>query len=317
MNQQADSKEKLINLISEGLKAKPAYLLIFGICVLLFLMGAGAGFGAIVENNVNLLLPAFILIFLSFIAALLVSAYVIRIMEVSTRKVVEVDGPPDIHNLTGDKDFDNILAVIIEGLRDTLKIDDEVFYSAVQDQCEDFCDKVVNSWSNGHLMVREHQYNKTMLNVYSHAKDSVFCTSILDFAPTWAQHLGSQILNAHAKSNALVTRVFIFNNRSEVTSDLLEEMRKQNSTGNIKVRVYFDDEDLTFSFPPDISKDFSIIDNGKAISVTLSFGDDEWYALWYFKDYRRAGKFLRIRQSIIAGSESFEDFEKWARHVGQ
>lgn len=73
----------------EGLKEKPAYLLIFGITALFFLAGIGSMIGSIVQkNNVGIITGGVVAV-----VALLISAYVVRIVEEPAYKTYYKSGP--------------------------------------------------------------------------------------------------------------------------------------------------------------------------------------------------------------------------------
>jgi hypothetical protein len=68
-----------------------------------------------------------------------------------------------------------------------------------------------------------------------------------------------------------------------------------------------------FELPTDISKDFTVIDRGEAIAVTLSFGGDNLAAEWYIKDEDRKIRFEGLCKSLLRASEACPQFEEWVK----
>jgi hypothetical protein len=300
------SKTKLATVIVEGLRTKPAYLLIFGICALLFMFSFGAGAVALAAGNPQWMYVASF----CFVVALISAVAVVRVVEKNQKQIVAPPPVPAGPPLTiGHPGFDDVLKAINTGLREALSIDNDIFRQAMLDECHSFQAKV-GVWSDGQFQAHDAQYNEILLQLYAHARESVFSTTIPNYLPTWTTPLGRQITEAHAKSRALVTRVFVFNSRNEVTAQAIEEMEKQDRLGNIKVRLYFDEEDKTFNFPPDVSRDFTVIDKGEAIGITVSFGEGSTAAVWYIKDQNKRQRFLHICEALERGSIPFRDFKK-------
>ena len=100
------------------------------------------------------------------------------------------------------------------------------------------------------------------------------------------------------------------NKRDEVTAEAFAVMEKQ-SKARMNVRLFFSDESRLFSFPADISKDFTVVDHGEAIGTTISFGGDSLAAEWYIQDQDRKRRFEGICKSLTQGSEEFSKFREW------
>lgn len=81
MNSTESEKLKLITSIVEGLKQKPAYLLLFGILVLFMFIVSAFAAVALRENQVPVVIGSFVVI----LVALFLAAYVIKIVEGSGR----------------------------------------------------------------------------------------------------------------------------------------------------------------------------------------------------------------------------------------
>src|SRR6266478_253811 len=305
------SKIKLVTLIAEGLGKKPAYLLIFGICVLFFIFGIGSGIYSL--NNPR---PESIYIviscFVGFVAALIVGVIVVRTVEVSVPQPEsgQLESRADVPKLTGNQKIDQTLARINQGVIEAFQIDNKIFHEAILEACQNFLSDVAD-WEDGQFKAQDELYNRILLEFYEHAESTVFSTSVPDYISTWNGSLGERILRAHKESQASVTRVFVFNNKSEVTREVAEQMGTQNEIERIKVRLYFDEEDPNFNFPVDVGRDFTVIDDGEAIGITASFGGSSPTAIWFIKDEQRKPRFLKMRNSLLAGSVSFDSFYQW------
>ncbi|HEY0736753.1 MAG TPA: hypothetical protein VGD69_17675 [Herpetosiphonaceae bacterium] len=208
-----------------------------------------------------------------------------------------------------DKEISDALRNLGQGITKALSIDHPIFRKAILGKVYNFSADV-NNWENGQLYFGPLDSQEYLLDLYRDAKDTVFSTSVKDFFEHWDEVFGDRILEANKESNAKVIRVFIYNERNEVTNDDFEQMQKQVDNG-IDLRIYFDKEDRFFSFPPNVSRDFTIIDNGKAIGVTESFGRHNNSARWYFNNTKIANQFQQIKESLIRGSESFKKFQDW------
>ena len=61
---------------------------------------------------------------------------------------------------------------------------------------------------------------------------------------------------------------------------------------------------------PDSGIDFTVIDQGEAIEVTLALGSEGLAATWYIKDEGRKQRFASICNSLDQDSEDFERFRR-------
>lgn len=119
--------------------------------------------------------------------------------------------------------------------------------------------------------------------------------------------IGHQLMEAHLKSKASVTRLFIFNNREEIAPNATRVMDAQAKAG-INVRLFFSEEFKQFPWPAEVSRDFTIIDNGEAIGITLSFGSNNLVAEWYVQNHNRKQQFEGFRRMLVQASEALSTF---------
>jgi hypothetical protein len=55
-----------------------------------------------------------------------------------------------------------------------------------------------------------------------------------------------------------------------------------------------------------------MVDDGEAIGITASFGGSNPTAIWHIKDEKRKADTLKMRDSLVAGSISFDAFRtRW------
>jgi hypothetical protein len=297
-----DQRGSLLQSISAGLKQKPAYLLIFALSALFFLFGIGDAVAAIANSNPQLWAYAFGGLCFSMVAAV----FVIFKVE-QTRPILPPMPPPPQpeHESSGNPKFDEILDAIRSGVSEGLKLDNVTFHEAMLQSCAGIRAQAAE-WSHGEIHVRE-QYNELLIKFYERAERFVFSTSIPGYLSAWGSPFGKKLMQAHRKSNAVVNRIFIFNNRAEVTDEALAIMQEQVSAG-IHVRVHLSDESKVFTLPPEIGNDFTVIDNGEAIGVTIALGSDRLAATWYVQDKDRKQRFELTCDALIRDSEDYSQF---------
>ncbi|MCA8961633.1 MAG: nucleotide-binding protein [Planctomycetes bacterium] len=168
-------------------------------------------------------------------------------------------------------------------------------------------DTVVNRsehWKRGEIIALRN-YSEVLKQAYRDAKVSIFSTSLPDYEATWSTPLGMEILNAQrTNTQAQSTRVFVFSRRDEIREENREEFRRHREC-RIRVLIYVDQEDDTFDFPPDLSKDWTIIDGGRAVGVTSRY-EDGLEARWYF-DHEKAALFREYERRLRAAAEEWSD----------
>lgn len=295
-----------VSEIVRNLAKTPAYLLVFGIAFLVVLLAS-----VFIAANLQVQHPEIYLALslLSLIVALLVSLPVIRIMEAGriaatlTPKPADVSEPPQ----TGEPRIDASLNHISENLRRAVQIQHPVFLDEIAATCNDFAAQSTD-WRQGQVVIPAARYNEILHYLYENAKESVFATSIPEYFAAWTSALGEELLEAHRRSRARVIRVFVFDNVTDIKPEELKEMARQKAT-QIEVRIYLDNEDKFFNFPPDVSRDFTIIDD-EVIGITRSYGRDNFEAVWYFQDKTRQERFLRIRESLLNHSRTLEQLQQ-------
>jgi hypothetical protein len=302
---QDSDRWSFLQALAAGLRQQPAYLLIFAISSLFFLLSLGSGVSAAVGGKPQL----WYLAFGGLLASLIAAVIVVRNVHAPPPPPPPPPEPAREPALgPRNQSSDDVLYAIHENVNKALGFKNDTFREAVLQECDDFRARA-SDWSEGRIRAQVH-YNKFLLTFYERAKESVFSTNIPNYLSTWSTDFGDRLMEAHQKSRATVTRIFVFNKRDEVTSEAVAVMEKQ-SKGGINVRLYFSDESKLFSFPVDISKDFTVIDHGEAIGTTISFGGDSMAAEWYIQDQDRERRFEGICKSLTQGSEDFAKFREW------
>jgi hypothetical protein len=205
----------------------------------------------------------------------------------------------------GDSELSRAIAAIVSNVRDAMTINNEVFRSMVRRRCERLLAKSA-SWRQGRFMAKW-DYNSILVELYSNARDRVFCTSVPDFLANWTGNLGKALLQAHRRSSAKVTRVFVFSSRDQVTESAYRIL-KEHGDAQIEVRLIFDDEIREFDLRD--SKDFTIIDDGEVIGVTMKF-TDEIAAEWHFSNEEIAPHYKHQQQQLLLYSIDLDAFEAW------
>lgn len=202
---------------------------------------------------------------------------------------------------------EEVLAALRSTLLATWSINSEILRREVLFQCN-FFTQMAAPWRRGEYRAPRERYNTVLLDLYKTAKREIFSTSVAQYLSTWNQELGRRILAVHAGGSALVTRVFRFDRREEIDEVARRIMRSHADTKNVSVRVFIDSED-PFDFPPQLSRDFTFIDDGEVIGVTTSYGTDELEAHWHFHDRTMAATLRDIRDSLISSSATLDEFD--------
>lgn len=286
---------RTLRRITAALSARPELVLVFAVCTLVATLAAGAQLFVDKEQQ----LPLFALAGAFLIGALVAGARVFRdVTQSSFEPHRESEAAP-----ATEAPFAGAMASTAQSLGRAQRIDNPVFLEEVTLALDDLRSRA-EDWARGKLIAPEERYNRVLLKLYESATTSVFSTTIPDYLETWNSPLGDQLLEAHQRSTAGVTRVFVFNERSELTDAAVTLMRRHEDAG-VRVLVYIDREDPGFSFSPDVSRDFTIIDDGRAIGVTVSYGR-ALQAEWYFDDNARKGRFRDIRESLLRGCRRLE-----------
>lgn len=205
----------------------------------------------------------------------------------------------------GDEDIADALRGIIDGIEVAIEnYKDNTFRKVIKSTIDRFY-RHISNWKVGQLFVGPSDSKDFLIDLYGNAEDEVFSTSVKDFFTHWSDEFGHKIVDANVHSKATVTRVFIFNTPDDISERDKQEMRTQVDRG-IRVMLFFDKKTAA-SFPPDVTRDFTIIDHGKIIGVTQSFGVDNNSAIWYFFNEDRAREFRSYRDTLIAQSEEFRN----------
>ncbi|MEZ4297634.1 MAG: hypothetical protein R3B70_21920 [Polyangiaceae bacterium] len=172
--------------------------------------------------------------------------------------------------------------------------------------------RTAEGWSRGTFSVHGARYNDVLLELYTAATRTVFATSIPDYSETWDSNFGERLLRAHQTNGhqAHVDRVFVFQSSQDVTEEAVRQMTRQKDAG-IRVRVYIDDDDPAFQFPPNISRDFTVIDDA-IVGTTRSYGrqGEGLEAVWEFSNEVHLRQVQHVREKLLAGSQELEAFLK-------
>lgn len=290
------SESTVLQTIADGLRVRPAYLLIFAIATIFGLFGLGSGVTALVKGSVQLSILAF--------AAFVISDVVAVVVILRLETPLKPDGLVcQLPTTVGNARFDDILDALKENIAAALRYDNDDFHSAVLEQCNEFRSRSAD-WGRGTFTTFGH-YNDLLLAFYKHARHSVFSTSIPAYLSAWTTRLGEQIIETHVNGAATVTRVFLFDTRDQVDAEAVKVMKNQNDKG-IVVMVNFA-EDAPHQAPTQIIKDFTIIDHGDAIGVTKSFGAN-LAAEWYIKDKNKMEFFEDYSSKLKDSSVKFPTF---------
>jgi hypothetical protein len=296
---------KLLSLVIKALEKKPNLVAIFGICLLgFFVTTTTLAIRGVTEQATYWVHGAFLV----FLVGGLVSAIIV------SKEVKKV--PPSIAQPESQRtkiDFTNLtlfqpeLGPILLSMEQAARFRNDVFLQEIRRECSNFAVSA-DHWAQGRISVPPTRYNAVLLNLYESAKRSVFCTSFTEYRSTWQTELGNLVLRAHEKAGAKVTRVFIFDKFEDILEADILAMKAQAKHRLIEVLIFIDQEYPAFDFPPDVTRDFTIIDEKSAIGITSSFGQNKLAADWYFDNEAKFKNLNYIQTSVIKGSYPFDEF---------
>ncbi len=161
-------------------------------------------------------------------------------------------------------------------------------------------------WQQRRVVLVGHHYDDFLEKVYASARRTVFATCSEGDIESWAGRTGERLIAAHRKSPATVTRVFVFEDRDDIREEHKAIMRSQTGEG-FEVEVYINNEDDFFHFPPDLNRDFAVIDEGKIIGKSSQRRGGA-VSEWVFNDRDERDRFAeyvrRLRNGCLRENDS-------------
>ncbi|MBK6264385.1 hypothetical protein JKA74_05000 [Marivirga sp. S37H4] len=284
--------------IIESLKERPAYILVFSISFI-FLSSSfiTSIVGAIKSNDYLAFLALGV-----FIITLISMILVVYRVEPKTEKQKTIRKPiSEIEN----KEINDAINSILDNIENGIDKNNVFLNERIQEVTSKWR-AISGNWKDGMFVAIREEYNNVLLSVYRRAKSDIFSTSTEQYNSTWNRELGKAIVKAHENGTANVTRVFLFGKRSEINETHLKKMKYHNDCDKVTVRVFIDDE-APFNFPPEIAKDFTIIDNGIMIGVTQRFDPEDLSATWYCQNENRIDTFNRVKSELMSNSKPLKE----------
>lgn len=121
----------------------------------------------------------------------------------------------------------------------------------------------------------------------------------------WSQRIGIDVLAFHSKSKATVTRIFVFDYKTDLTEEVMAELKRQADSNKVQVYAYFHKEDNQFDFEQ-FSRDFCIIDEGAAISVTTVLDERGFSGVFYFNNPAQSTEYVTRFVHLKNASDTLE-----------
>jgi hypothetical protein len=304
------AKQDWVSKVIEELSKQPAYLLVFALCALFFLSGIGTAVAGVIKNgNIDYLIISALLCIASLVCAVVVIFRVTgagpslgehRLIHLSAVMGESAKG----HDLG-----DAILAVSENALK-AMGLDNVALTEAVIATLEEVR-ATSSKWANGELSLVGADSNRMLLRMYEQAQKNVFATVVPEYLDeVWIKPYGVQLLRVQEVGRAQVTRVFIFDDRKGLTEQRIKNM-ELHVNAKVTVYAYFDKEDDLFQFKKDMPRDFTIIDDGLAIGVTISINPNSIGASWYIDQKDKRKYFEDIKGNLLRGSVPFSEVKKW------
>lgn len=298
-------RSRILDQISDWLK-------LLGLVVLVAEAGILTAMGLTPEGNpLHPWYPVFMLLFLAMIV---VGLFFDRYLESQRRAAplpdsgVAVDAPADTQ--VTDQFLEEQVSKIRANVQAAAALGAPVLSEEIRFELDHL---VVDSrhWSRGELNVSVERYRMVLFRLYREANETIFSTTIRDFLVGWQDELMDGMIAASEQSAAKeVVRVFVFAKRDEIDERAVQVLRRFEAS-RVRPLVYIDQEDEKFNFPPDVSRDFVVIDGGDAIGVTMSYGAGSLRAQWYFDDEARTPLFQNICDSLESASLPAKEIITW------
>jgi hypothetical protein len=305
-------QEKTLSNVVRTLEARPLYAAVFGICLLIVIVAAIAA-TRVPDPNRGLLIAAALA---ALVVALLVLIRASKLVEPTP--VPPAPSPPEPNKLlekrSTNTEVNELLGQLLSRISEAVKIEHPILLGEVRHELVELRNRA-EKWARGEHWAGSDGYSRVLIELYRTARSSVFSTAVPEYLASWDAQLGQQMLDAHQDSEATVTRVFVFERRTDITPAAMAIMQRQSEHPKISVLVYINQEETTFNFPPIISRDFTVIDGGEVIGVTATFGDN-LTAIWYFRDKNMSEEFRRYSKGLEAGSIPFATIKKWWNEEG-
>jgi hypothetical protein len=287
---------KAIDRIVKGLAQKPAYLLMFGVCLLVFGIGTATGVGGLIASNNA-----------ASWGGLVVAAFAICVTAIMVVKIESIGSHAPV-GAVGDRELEPIFAAVHQNVRDALRVQHPVFHDWLKRECANFRADT-RQWAHGELQAVGRRYNELLVETYARAETSVFATATEDYFPMWRSSAGRAIVAANRKGKAAVERVFIFESLDRVKDEHILLMKEQaDPEGKIKVYVYGVKEHEVYEMPRGMNKNFAFIDAGNVIASTDPSAGDSQKGSFYFKDDNQKFTYEDVIANLRDGVQTLDEF---------
>ena len=205
-----------------------------------------------------------------------------------------------------------LVAHITSGVKSAFDCENDLFHQRLIAKLRSFSASA-SGWSRGTMRVGEDDGLEFLADVYRKAEKSIFSTSIQHFfspSSSKSRFNSKSILNkketrlllsAHGGSPASVVRVFLFKHRKDI-KEADWAMMRLNARANVQVRIFIEELHLDWRFPDQVGRDFTIVDEGRAVGVTIFFGDHHQGADWDFSTNGFWEHYRPIRDALLKRS---------------
>jgi hypothetical protein len=213
-----------------------------------------------------------------------------------------------------DEPRDALLKNYYSAIEKLLEVEDKInsikhslFQTVINKELIEFLNKVSRWRAKKANLESSDKYSDYLLKVYASARKNIFATCTKTCMDNFLSgRLEDDFLKIHEESSCPITRVFVFENRKDIQKEYIDRIKMHHGIEGLTVHVYINSEDSDFAFPPDITRDFTVIDKGLIISIAdhsaprttaqLTFNSDD--------DSRR---FKGFKEKLIAGSLKKDD----------
>jgi hypothetical protein len=210
--------------------------------------------------------------------------------------------------------LERTLFSIISNYRRAFKVEHVVFQNHLERWARNTKDES-EVWGEGLLRI-SFDYGLFLADMYRRAEKNICSTTIPAYSKKiWKAALksplalGKVLLKAQqANRRAKSKRIFIYSNERSITTDDVAIM-KMHQHYHVAVYVYIDSQYPDFEYgPKSIERDWTIIDDGKAIGVTKRIDVSKREAHWYFNNIEKAQEYCVLKDNLLRMSLPLQEW---------
>ncbi|NIM11616.1 MAG: hypothetical protein GTO45_05935 [Candidatus Aminicenantes bacterium] len=205
------------------------------------------------------------------------------------------------------KNYYSTIEELLEVEDKICSIKQSLFQTVINKELIEFLNKV-SRWKTKRANLKPtDKYSDYLMKVYESARKDIFATCTKTCMDNFLSgKVEDDFLRIHKESSCKITRVFVFEDRKDIQKEYIDRIKMHNGIEGLTVYVYINNEDAIFAFPPDITRDFTVIDDGLIISIA-DHSSPRTTAQLTFDNEDDIRRFKSFREKLIAGSLKEDD----------